>query len=133
MAIRGWRAAALIRHLAVDKMTIDELAEMFDEEPNTVRAFKQRNRQAIQTCSVDIENEYAALWIAKKVNRIAELQADVDQINDSLEDEADPAMFRAKLQALRLVAEELGQLTQQISSTNKTQYEIVGVDMSKLI
>lgn len=114
-------------------MTIDELAEMFDEEPNTVRAFKQRNRQAIQTCSVDIENEYAALWIAKKVNRIAELQADVDQINDSLEDEADPAMFRAKLQALRLVAEELGQLTQQISSTNKTQYEIVGVDMSKLI
>lgn len=133
MAIRGWRAAALIRHLAVDKMSIDELAEMFDEEPNTVRSFKQRNRQAIQACSVDIENEYAALWIAKKVNRIAELQADVDQINDSLEDEADPAMFRAKLQALRLVAEELGQLTQQITSTNKTQYEIVGVDMSKLI
>ena len=133
MAIRGWRAAALIRHLAVDKMSIDELSEMFDELPGTIKAFKQRNRQAIQTCSVDIENEYAALWIAKKVNRIAELQADVDQINDSLEDEADPAMFRAKLQALRLVAEELGQLTQQISSTNKTQYEIVGVDMSKLI
>jgi uncharacterized small protein (DUF1192 family) len=113
-----------------------KLAAEFGVSGPAVHYFKVRNAAAITAARREIENELAALWIAQLSARLAELQEDVERINDDLDVTAPdrrPRLYAAKCRALRNAAEELGQLAPRpVSVGPVVRYEIVGVDLDQL-
>lgn len=134
--LRGPVKVRLIHDLALDAWTERLLAEQYGVSQPTVHEFKERHAYQIAAAREDIENHLAGLWIADKLNRLAELEDDVERINEVLESTkpADrPRLYLAKHRALRNAAEELGQLAPRAVSVGTTvRYEIVGVDMDQL-
>lgn len=129
---RGWAKARLIRALASGEVKQTELAVEFGVTQSGISHFATKHRDEIESVRSRLADEWAHLWIADKKNRVAEYQSDVEAINEALEGEKDPQLLRAKLAVMRQVAEELGQLKQEIEVTGKLTYEVCGVDLSKL-
>jgi len=71
-----------------------------------------------------------------KGDGLAELESDVDRVNEILEDAAPELLtplLVAKRTALREIAEQLGELApRQINVGTTVRYEIAGVDLGKL-
>lgn len=134
--LRGRTALALVQELALGVASERELAEQFGVSGPAIHQFKRSHAEQIRATRLDIENEFTALWIASKAARLAELQDDIERINDALDTvapEQRPRLYAAKLAALRQAAEELGQLSPKAVSVGTTvRYEIVGVDMDAL-
>lgn len=128
---RAWVKHRLIRELALGDKTQAALAEQYGVTPGSITIFKQRHHTAIEDVRADLLDEFASLWIAKKVNRVAEYQDDVDKLSDSTETD----VLKVKHAALKAVAEELGQLPSRygvsVGSASIT-YKIEGVDLDKL-
>jgi outer membrane murein-binding lipoprotein Lpp len=136
-SLRGYRVVTLIRECALGVRSEEDLAAEFGVSGPAIHYFKQRNAATIAEQRQNIENELAALWISKLWARLAELQGDVEQINEELDAATDPAERRAlrrdKIKILHEAAEQSGQLRpQQINVGTTLRYEIVGVDMDKL-
>jgi len=134
--LRGRTALALIKELALGVASERELAEQFGVSGPAINGFKRSHAEQIRAARLDIENEFTALWIASKAARLAELQDDIERINDALDmvaPEQRPRLYAEKRYALRNAAEELGQLAPKAVSVGTTvRYEIVGVDMDQL-
>lgn len=147
----GWVKRRLIIDLAKDERTQYELADRYGCSQPAISAFKKRHQLEIASVLDDLSNEYAGLWIAEKSARIAEYQADVDQVNELLQlDMFDddipaevkeaavthlPALQRQKARALRNVAEEMGHLpARTIINVNdrRASYSVEGVDLEQL-
>lgn len=128
---RGWVKYKLIRELATNVKTQAQLAEEYGVSDVSISKFKTRHLTEVNEVTAQLEDEFAALWLANKASRIAELQADIDNIGDSL----DPDLLKAKHAAIRNAAEELGQLPSrynvQVNNAPVT-YRIDGVDMDQL-
>jgi hypothetical protein len=112
------------------------LAEEYGVSQPSIHEFKQRHAHQIAAARDDIENHLAGLWIANKLDRLAELEDDVEEINTALQGaplELKPRLYLAKHRALRNAAEELGQLApRKLDATVNVRYEVVGVDMKAL-
>jgi hypothetical protein len=134
--LRGPAKVRLIHDLALDAWTERALAESYGVSQPTIHEFKDRYRYQIAVARGDIENHLAGLWIADKQARLAELEDDVEQINQALADaplDVQPRLYLAKHRALRNAAEELGQLApKRVDASVSVRYEIVGVDMAAL-
>jgi hypothetical protein len=134
--LRGRTALALVRELALGVASERELAEQFGVSGPAIHQFKRTHAEQIESARLDIENEFSVLWIANKAARLAELQEDVEQINEALDQvttTARPRLYAAKRAALRQAAEELGQLAPKSVNVGTTVcYEIVGVDLDQL-
>lgn len=131
--IRGRLALAILVDLAAGDLTFRELAEKYDRHTTDLHAFahKPENEDAVRAMRAQAGDRLAGLWISRKENRVAELQASYERLTADLGDARDPAAERAAQAALRAVAEELGQLTQKIEGAF-TVFEVAGVDMDKL-
>jgi hypothetical protein len=151
---------ALIRDLAEGKASPAKLAEKYNCSREAVRDFKDRHKADIEHAKANLEDKMLGLWVADKVNRIAEYQADIELTNGELEaaqagrlvvpnsDEPDGAervedlsdvigrLLRGKHRALRSVAEERGELPSRIAlhmeDAAKVHHVIEGVDLDKL-
>lgn len=135
--LRGWRKRQLIRDLALGNLTFEELAAKYDHAEVSIRTFARKNKEFIDEVKAAHENEYAGLWIVSKSARIAEYQQDVEEINEVLarlldtEQDLNSNLIRMKHNALRSVADELGELPTrvQLQSDNKSvTYHIEGVN-----
>lgn len=135
--LRGWRRRQLIRDLALGNHTYSELAAKYDRHETSIRSFERKYKEFIDEVKAAHENEYAGLWIVSKTNRIAEYQQDVEEINEVLArqldsgEELNSGLVRMKHNALKSVAEELGDLPTrvQVQSDNKSvTYHIEGVN-----
>lgn len=137
--------------LAHATSTQDVLAEKFGVTQPAISAFKKRHAAVIQEIRDNANNEFAGMALAQKQNRVAAL---IDLFEKSIVPTpkitnkgtvvVDPASGefvyeidgRAGMQALKQIAEELGQLVQrsQVSGDMQTTttYKIVGVDPSDL-
>jgi hypothetical protein len=142
--LRGHIRLKLIRELAMDVVTQQELAKRFGVDQNTIRTFRDRNeddiREVRDSLLQEVVSETAGLWISKKANRIAEYQEDVEKLNESLArwvpgadyrlDMAAKGLMATKHNALKNVAEELAQLPTRSSAPqvdeNVFHYTIVG-------
>lgn len=135
-ALRGQVRVRLIHDLALDAWTERDLAETYGVAQPSIWEFKQRHAYQIAVARESIEDQVAGLWISNKINRLAELEDDVEQINNELSQaplELRPRLYLAKARALRLAAEELGQLApKQVNASVTVKYEIAGVDMGAL-
>lgn len=69
-----WSPASIAQRLGVDTADIVTFQETYAKDIDEVR----------QALAGQLAIEAAGLWITKKQNRIAELQADFDELNDTL-------------------------------------------------
>lgn len=136
VALRGQVRVRLIHDLALDAWTLQALADQYGVAKQSVDEFRQRHAYQIAVARETIEDQTSGLWIANKINRLAELEDDVNAINEALEslhDKDKPRLYLAKHRALRLAAEELGQLApKKVDASVTVRYEIIGVDMAAL-
>ena len=135
--VRGRQRLRLIQELALGARSQVELAEQFGVRQPTISDFRRQYADRIDTARARIEDELAGLWIYEKANRLAEYEADVEQINERLEQDPLPddyvKLYAAKSRALRNAAEELGQLApRSVNLTSRVHYTIEGVDMDAL-
>lgn len=134
---RGHVKHELIRRLAAGE-ALKTLAEEFGVATSSVHAFKGRHLTEIDALKERLHDDFAGLWIAQKGARLAELQADVELINESTGPEikkmTEVAMLQLKERIIRAVAEELGDIPTKVSVnvSQKITYEVVGVDVNQL-
>lgn len=128
----GWARTRLIRDLAVAEKTQVQLAREYGVVQSSVSEFSTRHADEIAAVRSRIEDEWAALWVADRFNRVAEMQSDIETITDALDGLADDKLLRVKHAALRQIAEELGQLKQVVEVGGKITYTITGLDPSVL-
>ncbi len=133
--LRGHKRRRLIRDLAEGALTQSELAAKYEVRQPAISQFKKREKDAIERARVSIEDTFQDLWIAQKEQRLAEYEADVEQINEHLSQNGlDKDVMRVKHTALRNSAEEMGHLTQRFDLNAKAtvRYEVAGVDVDEL-
>lgn len=154
----GWLRMELM-HGLVRGETKQSLSDRLNLNLSTINRVAKREAETIQRLAEEVANEFTGLWIAEKRNRIAEYQADVDQINRLLVDAAQikaeyefgdddevqsvkitdtatTALMRTKARILRNVGEEMGQLPArtniQVIQPTQVVYHVSGVDLDKL-
>lgn len=127
--LRGWVKYALIDDLIDGTTTHEELGIKYEVTHQAISEFKKRHAAIIEERRKNAADEFAGMWIAKKKNRVAAYEADVERIDEL---EADPQWTRIKHAALKSVAEELGQLKTYIDAESRVNYTVDGVDMDKL-
>lgn len=134
--LRGHVALVLIRQLAQGTRTHADLGAEHGVSERAIGQFATRNATAIEEVRADVVNEFAGMWIANKVARVAEYERDVEDINDSIPTarKSDrPRLYGVKHRALRGAAEELGQLAPtRIDVDHRVRYQVVGVDTEQL-
>lgn len=75
LALGEWSHASLAQRLGVDTVDIMDFAERYASDIAEVT----------QALAGQLAIESAGMWITRKQNRIAELQADFDELNDVLD------------------------------------------------
>lgn len=125
----GWKKAKLIQELAQGDKLQSQLAREYGVTQGRISQFRKKHEADIDRVREDLLNEFAALWIVDKVNRLAEYEADVEQLNTR---PFDVQLLAAKHRALKQVAEELGHLPNRVTLqgevTTKVHYLVDGVD-----
>lgn len=128
---RGWVRHRLVRDLAIAEKSQAELAEIYGVSQTSMSAFKKRNAMAIEEVRNNLADEYAGLWVAEKMKRIAEYQEAAEKMAKGVS----PRNQEVLVSILKAVAEELGQLparTQVQVNQQQVTYEIVGVPLEDL-
>lgn len=153
--LSGRIGRALARDLALGELNQSALAEKYGVVPSSITEFKQRRAEEIAAIAAHADDEYAGMWIAKKVERLAELERIFDKAMtptpkispkgttvshyDPETGESHTIMEidgRAAMQALKQAAEELGQLATRVQLAGgldvRTNYTVEGVDPKDL-
>lgn len=121
---RAYARRRLIIDLAKEEKTQQELAALYGCAQSSISEFKDRNMPAILEARLDLGNEFTGLWIAQKLDRLAELEAMYEDGTISARDRETKAML------LRHAAEELGQIPNKstLDVTMDVRVRIEGVD-----
>lgn len=128
---RGWVRHRLVRDLAIAEKSQAELAEIYGVSQTSMSAFKKRNQMAIEEVRNNMADEYAGVWVAQKMGRIAEYQEAAEKMAKG----TSPRNAEVLVTILKAVAEELGQLparTQVQVNQQQVTYQVVGIDPSEL-
>lgn len=128
---RGWVKHRLVRDMAIGEKTRAQLAEQYGVSLTSVTSFRKRHQLEIEEVRNNLADEYAGLWVAKKMQRIAEYQ----QAAEKMAKNESPRNQEVLVSILKAVAEELGQLparTQVNVSTEQTVYQVVGVSVDDI-
>jgi hypothetical protein len=150
---RGHGRLTLIRDIALGEFTFVELARRYGLDSRTIETFSQDFASEIAEVRAALAGhlavESAGLWVAKKQNRIAELQDDIEDCNTAiasmrvmpvgnegyesgLGSRRHMNIARTKLNALVAVANELGPLEKRAgendSDKNMIHYVIEADD-----
>lgn len=130
MDYRGRAELALIRDLAMGEWSHRELAQATGAHPDDIRLFAQQHEDEITEVRAALAGrlaiETSGLWVTKKQNRLAEYQADIEDLERVLavmrreyRDGADTvtlgglgsrrhhSLIKSKLALFRQVADEL--------------------------
>ena len=125
---RGWVKHRLVRDFAIGEKTGEQLAVQYGVSRTSISAFKRRHEMEIEEVRNNMADEYAGLWVAEKMSRIAEYQEAARKMANG----TSPRNQEVLVSILKAVAEELGQLparTQVQVNTENVVYQIVGVDI----
>jgi hypothetical protein len=120
---RAYARRRLIIDLAKEEKTQRELAALYDCSVSSINEFKARHMPAILEARADLGNEFTGLWIAQKLDRLAELEA-------LFEDTVSARDRETKAMLLRHAAEELGQIPNKstLDITAEVKVRIEGLD-----
>lgn len=125
-AIRGRVKLALIRDLAMGEHAYATLAQRYGLTHDQVQDFSHTYADEIgevsQALSGHLQLETAGLWVAKKNERLAEYQQEIEDITQAINDLRDAGipwsrahrdMIRTRLDIYRQAADELGAYPQR--------------------
>lgn len=139
---KPWVRAKLIRDLARGENTQRELAARYGCTQQSISDFGKRHVERIAELAGRLDDEFADLWAADKRNRLAVLQSQIEDIADTMADPEQAAragmqaaeMHRVQQQALRAIADELGQIPGRVQVQHSGQLDIRvnGVDLAAL-
>jgi len=144
--LSGLNKRKVIRELALGELSQSALAEKYDVTPAAITMFKKRNAEAIAAVRADADNEFAGILIAEKVNRVQMYEellhkalVPMPKVSNKGTLVTDPETgeyvyevdVRAAMQALKSVAEEMGQLPNRVTIggelSTTTTYRVEGV------
>lgn len=128
---RGWVKHRLIRDFALGEKTGVELAEQYGCSVTSISLFKKRHSFEIEEVRNNLADEYAGVWVAKKLDRIRQYQDAAEKMASG----HSPRNAEVLVTILKAVAEELGQLparTQVNVSQENVTYEIVGLSVDDI-
>lgn len=138
---RPWVRTELIRALASGE-SVSALAARYGVSRQAVDSFMRRHAERIADVASRLDDEFAGLWAASKVARISVLQAQIEDIADTMDDPERAAragmqaaeMHRVQQQALRAIADELGQIParMQVQHSGSLDVRVNGVDLAAL-
>jgi hypothetical protein len=122
---RGHRRLSLIRDLAMGELSSAEIARAMGLDTRDIENFRETFRIEISEVRAALAGrlaiETAGLWISKKQNRVAELQADVDEINAQLQAMRDVTLSGAD----RVIKEEIGMGSRQWQTMMRMKQNIM--------
>jgi hypothetical protein len=128
---RGWVAHRLIRDFALGEKNGQELADIYGCSRQSISAFKRKYSLEIEEVRNNLADEYAGLWVAKKLDRIREYQVAAEKMASGQSARSQEVL----ISILKAVAEELGDLparTQVQVNTAAVTYQVVAVDLEDL-
>lgn len=150
----GLNHRQIVRLLAAQELSLGQIAERYNCTPQAVGQFRDRNAEEIAAVRANMDDEFAGLAIASKVNRVALLQEIAEKALQPVpkisangkvtyvtneDGESEMVMevdARAAMAALKQVAEELGQLVARTQMTGDMQttttYRIEGINPESL-
>ena len=104
--LAGHTKQALLRDLAAGELTTEELAEKYEISRTQINVLAGKNREAIFAMRSDPANEISHLWISRMVDRLAELEGDIEFINSTFVEGVPPTadLLRVKHAALKHAA-----------------------------
>lgn len=141
---RGWKRIRLINELARETKTQREIAKEFGCSQSRVRDFKKANYEDIQLVKAAMDDEFRATYTAQKTARVSELEQDVVDCNVLIRQEMQyeepnieslARLWRAKQKAVRLIAEELGQIPRAVDlklDKQVLEYFVQGADLEAM-
>ncbi len=128
---RGWVKHRLIRDFALGEKSGAELAEIYGVSQTSISQFKKRHSLEIEEVRNDLADQYAGVWVARKLDRIREYQVAAEKMASGESARSQEVL----VSILKAVAEELGDLparTQVNVSNENVVYEIVGVSVDDI-
>lgn len=128
---RGWVKHRLVRDMAIGEKSQRTLAAQYGVSQTSISSFKRRHLMEIEEVRNNMADEYAGLWVAKKMERIAEYQ----QAAEKMANGSSPRNQEVLVSILKAVAEELGQLPTRTAvqvSNETTVYQVVGVSVDDI-
>ncbi len=151
----GLNHRQIVRLLAAQELSLGQIAERYNCTPQAVGQFRDRNADEIAAVREHMDDEFAGMAIASKVNRVAMLQEIAEKALEPVpkisangkvtyvrnpETEQDEMVMevdaRAAMAALKQVAEELGQLVARTQMSGDMQttttYRFEGVNSDGL-
>lgn len=128
---RGWVKHRLVRDFALGEKNQKELAEQYGVSQTSISQFKKRHALEIEEVRNNLADQYAGVWVARKLDRIREYQNAAEKMASGESARSQEVL----VSILKAVAEELGDLParQQINiSQENVTYEIVGVSVDDI-
>lgn len=128
---RGWVKHRLIRDFALGEKSGKELAEIYGCSATSISQFKKRHALEIEEVRNNLADQYAGVWVAKKIERIREYQNAAEKMASGESARSQEVL----VSILKAVAEELGDLparTQVNISNEEVTYQIVGLSVDDI-
>jgi hypothetical protein len=128
---RSWTRHRLIRDMALEEKTGAELARIYGVSPAAISLFKKRHLHEVEEIRENLADEYAGVWVARKLERIRSYQDAAEKMSSG----ESPRQAEVLVGILKAVAEELGDLParQQVTvNTADVTYQILAVDIEDL-
>lgn len=123
---RGWVKHRLLRDFALGEKSQRELAVLYGCSITSISAFKKRHVLEIEEVRNNLADQYAGVWVARKLDRIREYQNAAEKMASGESARNQEVL----VSILKAVAEELGDLparTQVNVSNETTVYQVVGI------
>ena len=122
----------LMREIALKTDLRKNLAEKYNLTPSAITEFAKRHARRIDEMREDAGNIFAGLPLARKENRIAAYEREVEVLSESSAHDHHE-WSKARMIALRNIAEEMGQLPPRQTVTVMPVIHVYeGVDMEEL-
>lgn len=128
---RGWVKHRLVRDFALGEKNQKELAEIYGVSQTSISQFKRRHALEIDEVRNNLADQYAGVWVARKLDRIREYQNAAEKMASGESARSQEVL----VSILKAVAEELGDLparTQVNISNENVTYEIVGLSVDDI-
>jgi hypothetical protein len=128
---RGWVKHRLLRDFALGEKNQRELATLYGCSITSISQFKKRHALEIEEVRDNLADQYAGVWVAKKLDRIREYQNAAEKMASGESARSQEVL----VSILKAVAEELGDLparTQVNISNEEVTYQIVGVSVDDI-